>query len=730
MRKKPDKNKAAASPRELAEKRLKAKQQRPSCNTPELQRTATKLAQEFEFEKLMADLSARFVSVSPDQVDREIEDAQRSVCECLGLDQSTLWQWSAEKPRSLVMTHLYQPSGFPPVPERMIAEEFFPWCQKQLLAGKVIVVSSMDELPAEAVRDREVWRQLGVKTTLAFPLSMEGEPAFGAMSFNDTRRERIWPEELVNRLQLVAQIFAGALARQRSDRMLRDSEERLEMAADSAGVGLWMLNLSTGCYWLTRKTRELFGFSPDETVTYDRFLSMVHPEDRELVRETVQRLVQSKNEGRVQYRIVRSDGSLRWISSRGRVRCKALGEADSLMGVSMDITERKLAEEVLRASEEVCRATFEQAAVGMAHVGTDGRFLRVNDKLCAIAGYPRNELLKITFQDITHPDDLEADLNLMRQLLSGEIETYSMEKRYIRKDRSVVWIYLTVSLVRDDTSAARHFISVVEDITARKNAEEELKRLRLHLWHADRVAQTAAVTASLAHELNQPLAAILSNAEAGLLFMAGGNPDLEEIREILTDIVQDDKRAGAVVGGLRDLLRRKETRREIIDLADTIRRMIEMLHSELLDKQVQLQLHLEPGFLVVADKAQVQQVILNLVMNSVEAMQRQSAGQRRLELSMMHTNAGEALVAIRDLGPGIPDDWHEKVFEAFWTTKPEGLGIGLMISRSIVESHNGRLWFANSPDQGVTFYFTLPLIIDIDPAGPGAGLPAAEPGVQ
>jgi PAS domain S-box-containing protein len=393
------------------------------------------------------------------------------------------------------------------------------------------------------------------------------------------------------------------------------------------------------------------------------------------------------------------------------------GEGESLQIVSLcrDITERKRAEEALLASEEVSRATFEQAAVGMAHVGTDGRWLRVNDKLCAIVGYPRDELMKMTFQDITHPEDLEADLNYVRQVLSGEIKNYSMEKRFVRKDGSSIWINLTVSLVRSDAGAARHFISVVEDIAERKNAEEELMQLRLHLWHADRVAQTAAVTASLAHELNQPLAAILTNAEVGLQVLAGGNPDLEEIREILTDIVEDDKRAGAVISGLRDMLRRKETRREKINLAVTIRRIIEMLHSELLDKQVQFHLELEPDSLVLADKAQVQQVILNLVTNAVEAMQGQPAWQRRLELTMAHTDAGEALVAVHDSGPGILDDWHKKMFEAFWTTKQEGLGIGLIISRSIIESHKGRLWFANNPDQGVTFYFTLPIIDDLDP---------------
>ncbi len=401
----------------------------------------------------------------------------------------------------------------------------------------------------------------------------------------------------------------------------------------------------------------------------------------------------------------------------------AAGQPVGSTGIIQDNTRQKQREEALLVSEEASRATFELAAVGMAHVGTDGRFLQVNDKLCAIVGYQRDELLQMSFQDITHPEDLEADLDYVRQALSGEIKTYSMEKRYIRKDGSTVWANLTVSLVRSDTGAARHFISVVEDITAQNNAEEELKRLRHQLWHADRVAQIAAVTASLAHELSQPLAAILTNAQTGLGLMAAGNPDLDEIHDILADIVEDEKRAVAVVRGLRNLLRRKETVREKINLADAIRQIVEMLHSELLEKQVQLRLELEPDSLVSADTAQVQQVVLNLVMNALEAMQGQAVGQRRLELTMTHTDAGEALVAVRDSGPGILDDLQKKVFEPFWTSKQEGLGIGLVISRSIIESYKGRLWFSNNLDQGVTFYFTLPLTLDLDPAGSEAGLP-------
>jgi len=312
------------------------------------QRSAEDLARLLEFETLIADLSSRFINLRPVEVDREIEDALRRVCEPLGIDLAVLWQWASATPGVIMPTHAYPPVKDVPPPEPLHQEQF-PWIRGQMLAGRIVAVSSLEEFPAEAAVDRESGRAIGVKSSLCLPLSVGGEPPVGALGLNTLRTQRDWPDALVKRLQMVAQVFTNALARRRHELSLRESEE-------------------------------------------------------------------------------------------------------------------------------VSRVTFEQAAVGIAHVGTDGRWLRVNDKLCSIVGYLHEELLQLTFQDITHPDDLETDLNHMRQVLSGGIKTYSTEKRYIRKDRSLVWINLTVSLVRTAAGEPRHFISVVEDISERKRAEESLRQ--------------------------------------------------------------------------------------------------------------------------------------------------------------------------------------------------------------------------------------------------------------
>ncbi len=366
--------------------------------TAESSSPPTELEERLRFETLIADLSSEFVNLPSNDVDRKIEDAQRRVCECLGLDLSALWQPSAESARSLVLTHLYRTFGGPSTPDLMKAGEYFPWCQHQVLANETVSVSSMDELPTEASRDREAWVHYGIKSNLTLPLSMGGGLPVGALSFNTVRAERTWPDSIVTRLQLVAEVFTNALTRKRADEALRESEERLDLAADSAGVGLWSLNLATGHYWLTKKTRELFAFDADEQVTFHRFLEVVHPDDRDLVRQAMEAVRQSQGEGRVEYRVLRPDGSVSWFLSRGRVQCHRPSGPMSVMGISMDITVRKQAEEELKD-----RLRFEQLMADLSATFVNAPYERLDEildislsKLVGSMGNDRSTIVKFT----------------------------------------------------------------------------------------------------------------------------------------------------------------------------------------------------------------------------------------------------------------------------------------------------------------------------------------------
>jgi len=251
--------------------------------------------------------------------------------------------------------------------------------------------------------------------------------------------------------------------------------------------------------------------------------------------------------------------------------------------------------------------------------------------------------------------------------------------------------------------------SLILELRRRRQAEALARQQRTELAHASRLATVGELTASLAHEINQPLAAILSAAQAGLRFMSAERSDPAEIRDILQNIVQDNKRAAAVVSGLRSMLRRQTSRREQIDLADAVQEILNLLHTELLTNHIDVSVRCQPDCQVLADKTQIQQVVLNLVMNSIEAMRSSESDPRRIEVVSMREAGNTVKITVSDTGPGIPPEDKAKLFDSFWTTKSQGMGIGLAICRSILESHGGRIWLDQSQPGKTTFCFFLPL---------------------
>jgi formate hydrogenlyase transcriptional activator len=308
------------------------------------------------FESMLASLSARFVSVSAEALDAEIENAQKLVCEGLGLDLSALWQEDADHPGTFILTHIYRPLGGPPIPERMEGAEHWPWALEMALAGKIVTLCSTEDAPPEAAVDLAGWRHYGIKAVLTTPLATADNPVFGILSFADMRAEREWSEPLVNRLELVAQIFANAINRMLFERALRDSEARLSLATEAAGAGPWVLDAQAGRFWAGPKIFELLGLPPGDSLEMERFIGLVHPEDRESVRDITEQALQSRELTIVEYRIVRPDGQVRWMQSRGRVTAGDTSDTARLTGMTADITERRRTEDNLRqALDEVQR---------------------------------------------------------------------------------------------------------------------------------------------------------------------------------------------------------------------------------------------------------------------------------------------------------------------------------------------------------------------------------------
>jgi PAS domain S-box-containing protein len=365
--------------------------------------------------------------------------------------------------------------------------------------------------------------------------------------------------------------------------------------------------------------------------------------------------------------------------------------------------ERRRAEQALRESEERFRATFEQAAVGIAHVGLDGSWLRVNQRLCDIVGYSREELLEKTFQEITHPEDLETDLAYVRQMLSSEIPTYSREKRYIRKNDALIWINLTVSLMHEPSGEPKYFISVVEDITERKRAEEELKQVAAELARSNAELEQFAYVAS--HDLQEPLRAV-----AGMIQLLqkryAGQLDARA-DELIQHAVEGTTRMRTLITDLL-VYSRVGTRSQPLQQTD----MAGILQDALANlavavRESQAVITHDPLPTLMADRTQLTQLFQNLIGNAIKFR-----GDKAPAIHIgVEQQKGGWLFAVRDQGIGMETQHFERIFGVFQRlhTRQEytGTGIGLAICKKIVERHGGRIWVESEVGQGSTFYFTL-----------------------
>ena len=307
----------------------------------------TKRDKQLRFETLLIDISTLFISLPADQIDTKIEDAQQRICKFLDLDRSTLWQIYKEGADMLLLTHTYQPAESLTPPSPMKAKDYFPWLLHQLMNGETVIISKMTELPAEAVRDRESFSFFGSKSGVYVPLSVGKGPLLGALTFASIREERDWNKNLVNGLVLLAQVFSNALSRKKNEMLLRESKERLILTTNAANAGLWNMEIDTGSVWVTEKTRDLLHFAPNEKIDEASFYNVMHPEDRQPVRQIIQQAIQKKENFSCEYRIILPDGKILWIAARGKGHQGSIGGRNLLRGVLIDISTRKQMEEKL-----------------------------------------------------------------------------------------------------------------------------------------------------------------------------------------------------------------------------------------------------------------------------------------------------------------------------------------------------------------------------------------------
>ena len=401
------------------------------------------------------------------------------------------------------------------------------------------------------------------------------------------------------------------------------------------------------------------------------------------------------------------DGGKRYVSVSGLPVFDETGRFIGYRGVGRHITDRKRAEAALRASEERWRCMFEIAPVGIATMDFDGRrYLTANKSFQRMTGYTEAELRNLTTLELTHEDDRAA---MQERIATGAVGSLQ-RKRYRRKDGEVLWADVTSFVVpaTDSTPAFRG--SVIVDITDRKRAEAALRQAEADLARLNRVMMLGEMTASIAHEVNQPIAATVTNAHAGLRWLGAQPPQLEEARQALGRIVRDGTRAGEVIGRIRSLVKKVPPRRELLDVNEAIREVIALTQTETQRNAVRLQSRLADALpLVSADRVQLQQVMINLIINAIEAMAGAGDGPRELTILSGIDDANDAVVEVQDSGPGLDPEKLDRLFQSFYTTKPDGIGMGLAISRSIAEAHGGRLSAAPNNPRGALFRFTLPV---------------------
>jgi PAS domain S-box-containing protein len=387
----------------------------------------------------------------------------------------------------------------------------------------------------------------------------------------------------------------------------------------------------------------------------------------------------------------------------------------SFTGFLRDITERKRnddalleAHERLARSEERWRLVFENSAVGVALAEFNGRLLAANPVFQKMVGFTEDELRQLTFMDITVEEDRELNKNLIRELIEGNRPQFQIEKRYLKKNGGVVWARNSVSVVAGTERSPGFLMALSEDVTERRTAEEALNETRSELAHISRLTTLSTLTAAIAHEINQPLSGIVTNASTCLRMLDGNPPNLEGARETARRTIRDGNRASEVTSRLRALFSKKNAAFELFDLNDAVKEVVALSFSELQRNRVVLQSDLAANLPPISgDRIQIQQVILNLLKNGWDAMVSVEDRPRTLLIKTEHDENGVHL-SVSDSGVGISPEIEKKLFEAFHTTKSDGMGIGLSVSRSIVERHQGRLWATRNDGPGTTFLFSIP----------------------
>jgi PAS domain S-box-containing protein len=492
---------------------------------------------------------------------------------------------------------------------------------------------------------------------------------------------------------------------------LAEAQHELQLTLDRIPTLAWQTRSDGYAEYLNKRWLDYTGLSIEQALGWD-WQIVIHPDDLPGLLVVWRRMLASGNAEEVEARMRRFDGEYRWFLFRPSPLRDEAGNVVRWYGTNTDIEDRKRAEHALQRSEAYLAEAQKLTLTGSFGWKTLTGETYWSEEFYKIMGFERRikPSLDIVMQR-THPDDRPFVQNQLDRAMHGE-KNFDYEHRLLMPDGQIKHLHVRAQLVRD-ASGADEMIGAMADVTEAKKAQEALQAAQAELAHASRVAVLGEISASIAHEVNQPLAAIVANGEACLRFLARETPDLNDVRGAVEWIVKDGNRAGDVIQRVRTLTRKTDGHRAALDVNDAIDDVIVLLQRELLVHRISVQRDLAGGLpLVLADRVQLQQVIINLTMNAVEAMQAVADRARRLTIRSYQDDSGQVIVAVKDSGAGFTAESQDRLFHAFFSTKPGGLGMGLSICRSIIEAHGGRLSASANADRGATFQFALPLAED------------------
>jgi signal transduction histidine kinase len=522
------------------------------------------------------------------------------------------------------------------------------------------------------------------------------------------RQVRFRTEELEHRNRQLA----DAKARLAEDKLsLERSEAYMAEAQRLSHTGSWYFNIDTGEHFWSRETFAILDFDPGEIkASYPTLLQRIHPEDRARVDEIRSAAVRDRRDFESEFRILLPSGSIRYVRGIGHSSINEAGQVE-VIGAMRDITETKLAQEELRRSEALLAEGQHLSRTGSFSWRVNSDELTWSDELYRI--YEFEIGLPVTLELIrtrVHPEDVSLieKLKLVDQTRNG-MNNFEWQYRLLMPDGSIKYLHAVADATRDQEGQLE-YIAAVQDVTARRMSEEALAKARAELAKVTRARTLGVLTASIAHEVNQPLSGIITNAGTCLRMLDANPPNLDGARETARRTIRDGNRASDVITRLRALFSKEELTLELLDLNEVTQEVIALSLSDLQRNRIVLQSELAGDLpTITGDRIQLQQVILNLLRNASDAMVDVGDRPRHLLIRTEREDEDHVCMRVRDTGMGADPESMNKLFDAFYTTKADGMGIGLSISRSIIESHQGRLWAEpNEGRPGATFSFSIP----------------------